>query len=147
MTICIRKNDAEQLLSLFRESNSDVIPLHVAENILLFDRLDGIFTTDPSLALEDIKYQSSYGELDLRTEIAAFLSRSFSLEQSPLTAEQVSCFSSTRCALESAARALFYRSRGGWARRSDPNPPLARLQLDLPRPIGWTNYPGAALPR
>lgn len=105
-------HDAEQLLSLFCENNPNLIRLHVAENVLLFDRLNKIFTSDCKMKLEDIKYQSSYGPSDLRGEIAAFLSRSFALEPA-ITADNVSCFAGTRCALEVSARAVFEDSTGG----------------------------------
>ncbi|MBP0018012.1 MAG: pyridoxal phosphate-dependent aminotransferase [Cyanobacteria bacterium SBLK] len=114
------QSDAEQLLSLFVESNPNVINLSVAENILLFDRLQEIFCPSGPLArlkaifsqnsscieLSDIKYQSSHGEQALRGAIAQFLNNSFSLNPS-LGYEQVSCLSSTRCALETAIQALF----------------------------------------
>ena len=100
------QNDAEQLLALFARSNEDIINLSVAENILLLDRLDEIFTADCCIKRNDIKYQPSFGAAKLLGGIAAFLSRSFKLDV-PLTDDQVSCFAGTRSALEVAAQALF----------------------------------------
>ena len=67
MTPHFLQNDAERLLALFARSNKEIINLSVAENILLFDRLDKIFTTKCCFKVGDIEYQSSFGEEDLRS--------------------------------------------------------------------------------
>ncbi len=103
----IFQNDPEQLLSLLCACNTDLVRLHEAENVLLFDRLAATFAADGRMAVADTKYAFSYGPDDLRAEIAAFLSRGFALGSASLTAEEVSCFAGTRCALEVSGRVLF----------------------------------------
>lgn len=98
--------DPEQLLTRFCRKHPEVIPLHVAENILLFESLDRIFRASCSTEVDDIKYQPSHGRDDLNDQIGAFLSRS--LELNPvLEKDHISSFAGTRSALEVMGRALF----------------------------------------
>ncbi len=103
--------DVEQLLSLLCRRDPKITPLHVAENILLFDHLEKWFTADCAIKPEDFKYQTSFGPEALRGEIATFLNRGFAPDP-VLDAGEVSLFSGTRCALEVSARVIF-EDQGG----------------------------------
>lgn len=116
--------DPEELLALFCRANSAVVPLAVAENVLLFEKyLKPIFEGGCSTGVEDVKYQANYGEDDLNGEIGAFLSRSLGLTPT-LTSKHISSFAGTRCAIDVLGQALFagYGGRPGGSSVMIPSP-------------------------
>lgn len=67
--------DPEERASRYAAHDPELTKLSVAENVLIYDYLrERVFAKADVLGLEDTKYSTSYGDLELRTGIAALLS-------------------------------------------------------------------------
>jgi aspartate/methionine/tyrosine aminotransferase len=116
--------DPEEQLSLWCQQDSDVIPLHVAENVLLFENhLKPLFERTCTTELADTKYQPNYGRDDLNGAVGAFLSKSLGWDPA-LTHREISSFAGTRSAVDVMGRALFegYADRPGGSSVLMPSP-------------------------
>lgn len=98
--------DFEVSARLFARSNTDVLELAVAENVLLFEDLKTLIESLPRLDDDDLEYASSYGTEALRRSSVNMLNESLDLGEPAVTEQQVSGFSSTRSSLAWALRPL-----------------------------------------
>ena len=98
--------DFEASARLFARSNTEVLELAVAENVLLFEELKTLIENMPRLDDHDLEYTPSYGTDALRRSSVGMLNHSLPLGEPALTDEQVSGFSSTRSVLAWILRPL-----------------------------------------
>jgi aspartate/methionine/tyrosine aminotransferase len=91
--------NAEERISLLHSNQPEKTNLAVAENVLIFDRIQAIIGRDP-IEEKDTKYITSYGTDDFREKVARFLGETFGV---PLERDDVSCVAGVSAALECLA--------------------------------------------
>jgi aspartate/methionine/tyrosine aminotransferase len=89
----------EERISLLHSNQPEKTNLAVAENVLIFDRIQSVIGRDP-LEEKDTKYVTSYGTVEFREKIAKLLGETFRVEIAP---DSVSCVAGVSAALECLA--------------------------------------------